>query len=164
MSIRLTSCTLVVLLSACGGADRSDDAAAPPQSSAAPAAAAPAAPAPAPSAAPVESTSAPVSVGGYGDMDACGGYAQVRSPAGAPPGGVEVRQGPGSQYAVIDRLPEGTAFSSCDSAGDWSGIVYPPPGTETDCGVGSPIETRGPYSGPCRSGWIPSAYAELLAG
>lgn len=33
-----------------------------------------------------------------------------------------------------------------------------------DCGVSSPVESRRPYRGPCRSGWVSSAYVALVAG
>lgn len=161
MNARLTSCALAVLLAACGGADHGDDAASPPLPDTA-VATAPAAPAPA--ASPADTATVPVYVGGDADLDACGAYSRIRRPAGAPPGQVEVRRGPGSRYAVVDRLGDGAEFFSCDSADQWVGIVYPPPGTEVQCGVSSPIEKRAPYSGPCRSGWVPDAYVELLAG
>lgn len=172
--MRVASCCLAVWLAACGGADRGDAAAAPPAASA-PSATSPspsvaAAPSPAPSVAaapspsPADTAFLAVRVGGEADLDACGAWSRIRKPQGAPAGPVEVRRGPGPQYAVVDRLPDGAQFFTCDSLNGWSGIVYPEPGTDVDCGVGTPIAQRGPYAGPCRSGWIPSEYEELIAG
>jgi hypothetical protein len=165
--MRTSSCCLAVWLAACGGADQSDDAAAPPATTAAspaPSAATSPSPPPTPAPSPVDTASFAVRVGGEADMDACGGWSRIRKPAGAPAAAVEVRRGPGQQYAVTDRLPDGAEFFSCDSSNGWSGLVYQESGDDQKCGVSTPIAERQPYPGPCKSGWIPSEFAEVLAG
>lgn len=162
--MRTSRCCLVMWLAACGGADRTDDAPVPPATTLPPAAVTPSPSPPAASAPSVEATSFAVRVGGEAELDACGGYSRIRRPEGAPPAPVEVRGGPGPQYAVIDRLPDGAEFFSCDSSNGWSGIVYQAPGDDTFCGVSTPVAQRQPYAGPCKAGWIPSGFEELLAG
>lgn len=75
-----------------------------------------------------------------------------------------VRGGPGSQRPELDRLGGGALVTICDERGPWLGIVYPAPGTKTDCGVSSPRPTRSPYGGPCRSGWVHSRFVDVVAG
>jgi hypothetical protein len=45
------------------------------------------------------------------------------------------------------------------------GIVYEEAGTlSPTCGVSSPVTSRRDYDGPCRSGWVSSAFVKLIAG
>ena len=47
----------------------------------------------------------------------------------------------------------------------WFGIVYDEGGTLADrCGVAEPVTRRRDYDGPCRSGWVQSAFVKLVAG
>jgi hypothetical protein len=93
--------------------------------------------------------------------DACGtGQIVGLNPKGD--GFLAVRSGPGKGFAQIDKLHNADRVAICDSDGDWIGIVY---GKE-ECTYSSPVgETQnGPYSGPCRSGWVFGRYVELIAG
>lgn len=104
--------------------------------------------------------SVPVQVGGEPDYDACGGTATV---AGLAPGSaLNVRAGPGLDFPVVDRLGPGAAVILCDQRGDWQGIVFTH--APADCGTGQPVMPRGPYAGPCRSGWVHGRHVRLSAG
>ena len=70
-----------------------------------------------------------------------------------------VRAGPGTAYAMRDRLHTGDRVWLFDQVGDWMGIVYG--STEIECGP----ETRDrPYDGPGRTGWVYKRYLKPLAG
>lgn len=104
----------------------------------------------------------PVMVGGVAELDACGGFGEVR---GLNPRGdsfLAVRAGPGSKYPMIDRLYNGNQVYFCDKHGEWIGIVYGEPAK--DCGVSSPLPRRQPYQGPCQSGWAHRNWLVLIAG
>ena len=73
-----------------------------------------------------------------------------------------VRSGPGSKFAMIDKINTGDPVYICDQHGRWTGIVYT--SGDQDCGVSSPVARRQPYSGPCKSGWVHQKYIRLLAG
>ena len=105
-----------------------------------------------------------VLVGGESDFDACGSLGQV---IGLDPAGddfLSVRAGPGSQTSELDRLGPGRLLTVCDERGNWLGVVYPPQGTDANCGTGSPQVERTPYRGPCRSGWVHRGHVEIVAG
>jgi len=105
----------------------------------------------------------PVMVGGEVEFDACGATGIV---VGLDPQGdnfLAVRAGPGSKYKTIDKISGGQSYSDCDRHGKWVGIVYSND-PQVDCGVGTPIATRQPYSGPCKSGWVFRKYTKLIAG
>ena len=91
----------------------------------------------------------------------------LRSPGNGGNERIEVRSGPGSRFAVVDRLPAGAMVIDCDQSDGWTGIIYgkdlSDPYSGCD-GLGSPIAERQPYSGPCKSGWIRSEAAEVVAG
>lgn len=55
-----------------------------------------------------------------------------------------VRAGPGTQYAILDKLRSGQVVHTCAAQGGWTGIHYPGPGQ--------------------RSGWVSSRYLTPLAG
>ncbi len=106
-----------------------------------------------------------VPVGGDEDLDACSSWAAPRLPAAADPGSIEVREGPGEEFRVVDRLEAERTIIVCTEDGLWSGVVYPEEGAEAgDCGVSSPIGKLQPYKGPCKSGWIRSDELEIVAG
>ena len=164
MSSRTVSLILVVHLAACGGADDASKAPPPPADRTAPSAITTRDPAPAPPTAStgalagVDTATVPVMVGGEEDFDACGSLDEATTP-------LEVRSGPGNQYAVVDRLDRGARVTACENAGDggWAGVVYSGE-PEPDCGVSSPIPERQPYKGACKSGWVPAAGLTVLAG
>ena len=67
-----------------------------------------------------------------------------------------VRAGPGTGFARVDRLANGSRVYLCDRSGDagWVGIVY----GAADCGLGGPITPPRAYAGACQSGWVRSNY------
>lgn len=80
-------------------------------------------------------------------------------------GYVSVRKGPSSGNVELDRLYNGRQVYICDTAGDWSGIVYPKKGqTVEDCGLDTGGSTRQPYTGPCSFGWLFSRYVKGTSG
>ena len=107
----------------------------------------------------------PIRIGGDPQMDGCGTASQV---ANLDPQGdnfLSVRDAPSTQTKERDRLDAGQMVSVCATENGWSGVVYSKDGdAETDCGVGTPIATEVNYTGPCRSGWVDSAYLEMQAG
>lgn len=47
----------------------------------------------------------------------------------------------------------------------WFGIVYDEAGSLAErCGVAEPVTGRRDYDGPCRSGWVQSAFVKVIAG
>lgn len=110
----------------------------------------------------------PVTVGeGGAGLNACIARGRVvnLAPNGQPY--LVVRAAPFTEAMEIARLSKGAELFVCTRSIDqrWRGVVIPPldnPGA--DCGVMTPVATVQPYDGPCRSGWIPSAFLELGAG
>ncbi len=102
----------------------------------------------------------PIIIGGDADYDACGGTGEVN---GLNPRGdnfLSVRSGPGSRYNEVDRIKPGQNVFLCDEAGNWFGIVY----GKYDCGVMSPVATRQPYKGDCKSGWVSKKFVAITSG
>jgi hypothetical protein len=104
----------------------------------------------------------PVSVGGEREHDACAGVGVVTGldPRGA--NALAVRSGPGTRYGKVDRLGPLAEVVVCEQRESWLGVVYGEDGQ--DCGLGGPVANRAAYGGPCKSGWVSSAYVRLLAG
>ncbi|RIY01636.1 integron [Aureimonas flava] len=106
----------------------------------------------------------PVEIGGDAEFDACPSLGRI---VGLDPNGdnfLSVREGPAAGHRERDRLGASTLVAICDERGPWFGIVYPAGGTDTDCGVSSPRETRIPYRGLCRSGWVHGRFVQVVAG
>jgi hypothetical protein len=106
------------------------------------------------------STRIPVHVGGADQQDACTGLVQVSGIG--PRGFLAVRDGPGVNFRMLDRLRRGRLLTVCEERGMWLGVVYGEAGA--DCAVSSPRRRRTAYVGPCRSGWVHRRYAQLIAG
>ena len=107
----------------------------------------------------------PVTVGLYGDdFDACGSQGQV---TGLNPDGdnfLAVRVGPGVQYEKLGELHKGDVVNVCQTEDGWLGIVYRTDGDGfSECGVGTPLP-RGPYQGPCKTGWVSERFIVIIAG
>jgi hypothetical protein len=105
----------------------------------------------------------PVIVGQDPGYDACGTVGVVRglNPQGGD-GFLAVRAGPGSNYAMLDKVFNGYLLNICDDRGQWLGVVY---SHETqDCGVGTPWPRAAAYTGPCFSGWVFRKYVTDYAG
>jgi len=112
----------------------------------------------------------PVTIGEDGPrMDACGGLGRVSR---AGPNGLSLQAAPFADAKEVGRLAEGQRTWICARSLDqkWLGVVVPParapgePAEGVDCGVATPVERKRPYDGPCASGWVASAYVQLIAG
>jgi len=108
----------------------------------------------------------PVRIGELGpNFDACGTAATTRH-LGAG-GQLPVRSAPFDAAATSGQVAAGAQFFICTRSIDqrWFGIVYRDDGTlAAECGVSSPVDSRRAYEGPCRSGWVSSAFVKLIAG
>jgi hypothetical protein len=107
----------------------------------------------------------PVMVGGEAEFDACGGVHKVTGLKAKGDNFLSVRAAPSVKGKELGRLKMGQLVWSCDTAqeGEWIGVVYERvPGQ--DCGVGTAIERRRAYAGPCASGWVSGRFLELVAG
>ena len=122
------------------------------------------APAPTPQA--PTATAVPVRIGELGpNFDACSAVGTTRHlDAGAR---LAVRAAPFDVSPESDGVAAGARFFVCSRSLDqkWFGIVYDPAGTLSErCGVSTPVATRRAYGGPCRSGWVASAFVRSIAG
>ena len=151
----LPSALASLALSACGEPVRDDHYSNPAQQG----------PAPAPAAAPVQQQ-LPVRIGELGaNFDACaaaGTTRQVNAGSTLP-----VRAAPVEDAAETGAIAAGQRFFICARSHNqkWLGVVYEPGGTLAEsCGVSSPVTSRRAYDGPCRSGWVPSAFVRSVAG
>lgn len=117
-------------------------------------------------ASPAKPAEVPVRVGIHEDLDACGSFAEVKGLNPKGDGFLAVRSGPGAEYAMRDRLPEGAMFYVCGESADgrWMSVVYPRKGqTQEQCDVSSP-KPGGAYRGPCAYGWVNARWVNILAG
>lgn len=110
----------------------------------------------------------PIRIGEAGpNFDAC---STVGAVVNLSPGGesyLALRAAPFVEAAEVARLANGTRLFVCSrSIGQkWQGVVVPPEDRpDLDCGVSSPVATARDYAGPCRSGWVSSAFVRLVAG
>jgi hypothetical protein len=106
---------------------------------------------------------APIIIGGEQGSDACGSSGEI---IGLDPNGdgfLSVRSGPGgSQFKEIDRLYNGNKVYICANNGPWLGAIYNDRrDLDQSCGVSKPWQTRQPYTGPCRYGWVHSKYVRV---
>ena len=107
----------------------------------------------------------PVQVGGSEEWDACGSTGRVRGLKADGDGFLAVRAGPGADYAMLDKLGNGRLVYLCGSRGRWTAVVYAPPGADASaCGVSWAIAEVEVYRGPCESGWVNTAWIEVVAG
>jgi hypothetical protein len=105
----------------------------------------------------------PVEIGGDEVLDACGSFAQVKGLKADGDGFLAVRSGPGTAYAMVDKLSNGREMYLCGEQGQWLAIVYlTAPGMK--CEVTSTIAKKQVYRGRCKSGWVRSAWVEVMAG
>lgn len=107
----------------------------------------------------------PIVIGESGPrFDACQATGLVRSVAGD--GQLPVRAAPFTEAERRDSLTNGDRVFVCNRSHDqsWFGIVYSEDREITGaCGVSSPVSRRSRYDGPCRSGWVSSAFIQLRA-
>lgn len=110
------------------------------------------------------SSAKPVRVGEAGDrFPACGSTGQVaRLDEGAT---LPVRDAPFDSGKTVDRLANGDSMYVCTRSLDqkWLGVVYGDDrAAGAACGVSGVGVDRGDYDGPCRSGWVSSAFVRLV--
>jgi hypothetical protein len=107
-----------------------------------------------------------VRVGELGpNFEACSAAGTTRSLKDGE--GLPVRSAPFDEGAETGRVASGARFFVCTRSLDqkWFGIVYDEGGTLAErCGVSEPVTRRRDYDGPCRSGWVQSAFVKLVAG
>lgn len=102
----------------------------------------------------------PVRVGGSNQVNACGTTGTI---VGLDPKGenfLAVRAAPHITARETDRLAGGREVFVCGLQGAWMAVVY----GKAKCGVNKPIAERGPYKGPCKSGWVSKRFVEVIAG
>ena len=104
----------------------------------------------------------PVPFGGEAEEDACGGLSEVARLDLRGDNFLAVRSGPGTSFAILDKLKNGQPVFVCAAVGNWRGIVYSKSGQT--CGTGVSIMRRRAYDGPCLSGWVYRSYLEDIAG
>jgi hypothetical protein len=109
---------------------------------------------------------ASVAIGELGpNVDACpAAGATTHLEAG---GRLPVRSAPFDNAGETGAIPPAGRFFVCTRSLDqkWFGIVYDEGGTLAErCGVSEPVTQRRNYAGPCRSGWVASAFVKLIAG
>ena len=108
----------------------------------------------------------PVRVGEYGpNFEACPWVGTTRHVE--PAAGLTVRASPFESGAETGKVAANGRFYVCTRSLDqkWFGIVYDESGgLGPRCGVSDPIAAKRGYEGPCRSGWVSSAFVKLIAG
>lgn len=120
----------------------------------------------APEAAVVTPESRPVRIGDYGaSFRACAAVGTPRNPKAGE--ALPVRFAPFENAGETGSVARGARFFICTRSLDqkWFGIVFDEGGTLAErCGVSEPVTRRRDYDGPCRSGWVQSAFVKVIAG
>ncbi|HEX2763366.1 MAG TPA: hypothetical protein VHM92_05905 [Allosphingosinicella sp.] len=78
-----------------------------------------------------------------------------------------VRPAPFENAEQQSAVPANASFFVCTRTLDqkWFGIVYEEQGDLAErCGVSEPVTRRRDYEGPCRAGWVQSAFVKVIAG
>jgi hypothetical protein len=116
--------------------------------------------------APVQPGAVAVRIGELGpSFAACGAAGTTRNLA--PDDRLPVRTAPFDTSADSGTIPAGARFFICSRSHDqrWLGVVYEESGALSPaCGVSRPVASRRGYEGPCRSGWVSSAFVKQIAG
>jgi hypothetical protein len=117
-------------------------------------------------AAAVPPESRPVRIGELGpNFRACSAAGTTRNlKAGES---LPVRAAPFDNSAETGSVASGGRFFICTRSLDqkWFGIVFDQGGALAErCGVSEPVVRRRDYDGPCRSGWVQSAFVKVIAG
>jgi hypothetical protein len=116
-------------------------------------------------AAPIAPGAVPVRIGELGpNFAACSAAGTTRNLGSQ---GLQLRAAPFETAAETGTVPAATRFFVCTRSHDqrWFGIVFEDGGTLSPaCGVSAPIASRRNYDGPCRSGWVSSAFVKIVAG
>ncbi len=110
----------------------------------------------------------PVRIGELGpNFNACNAAGTSRHLDAAAGERLQVRAAPFDTAAETGAIPAGARFFICARSHDqrWLGVVYDEAGALSPaCGVSRPVTSRRGYEGPCRSGWISSAFVRQIAG
>lgn len=118
--------------------------------------------------APVDPGVVPVRIGELGpNFNACNSAGTSRNLDAAAGDRLPVHAAPYDVARQTGAIPAGARFFICTRSHDqrWSGIVYEESGTLAPaCGVSRPVTSRASYGGPCRSGWVSSAFVKQIAG
>lgn len=111
-------------------------------------------------------TTTPVRIGELGpNFAACNTFGRTRNLSAGEQ--LVIRAAPYEQAQEIDRLAPNAEFHICSRSHDqrWMGIVYAEGGGAAPaCEVSAPASARRDYDGPCRSGWVSSAFVRLTSG
>ena len=78
-----------------------------------------------------------------------------------------MRSAPFESADESGNVPSAARFFICTRSLDqkWFGIVFDEGGALAErCGVSEPVVRRRDYEGPCRSGWVQSAFVKVIAG
>lgn len=78
-----------------------------------------------------------------------------------------VRAAPFDNAETQGAVPANASFFICTRTLDqkWFGVVYDEQGALAErCSVSEPVTRRRDYDGPCRSGWVQSAFVKVIAG
>lgn len=115
---------------------------------------------------PVTVDSVPVRIGELGaSFNACNAAGTTRNLEEG--GSLQVRAAPFDAAEETGTIPAGARFFVCTRSHDqdWMGVVFHEGGAlDPSCGVSGPVTARQNYEGPCRSGWVSSAFVKLVAG
>ena len=115
---------------------------------------------------PIAPGAVPVRIGELGpNFAACSAAGTPRHIAAGE--GLQVRAAPFETAATSGSIPAAARFFVCTRSHDqrWFGVVYEEGGTLSPaCGVSRPLAARRNYEGPCRSGWVASAFVKVIAG
>ena len=110
----------------------------------------------------------PVRIGELGpNFNACNAAGTSRHLDPAAGERLQVRAAPFDTAAETGAIPARARFFICARSHDqrWLGVVYDEAGALSQaCGVSRPIASRRGYEGPCRPGWISSAFVRQIAG
>ncbi len=116
----------------------------------------------------VQPDAVPVRIGELGpNFNACNAAGTSRNLDPASGDRLQVRSAPFDTAAETGAIPAGARFFICSRSHDqrWLGIVYDEAGALAPaCGVSRPVFSRRGYEGPCRSGWVSSAFVKQIAG
>jgi hypothetical protein len=114
----------------------------------------------------VTAAARPVRIGELGpNFAACGAAGTTRNLKSGE--ALAVRWAPFDNARESGRVPARARFFICARSLDqkWFGIVFDEGGSLAErCGVTEPVTGRRDYDGPCRSGWVQSAFVKVIAG
>jgi len=120
----------------------------------------------APEAVEVTPGSRPVRIGEHGaNFRACSAAGTARNLKSGE--ALSIRSAPFENAGETGSVASAARFFICTRSHDqrWFGIVVDEGGTLAGrCGVSEPVTRRRDYDGPCRSGWVQSAFVKVIAG